>query len=57
MFGCCSLGAEHDGDGNSCPTRQGYAMEANFILANTKKWTFSTCSVTYFQKYLNDLLQ
>ncbi|XP_052790836.1 A disintegrin and metalloproteinase with thrombospondin motifs 19-like [Mya arenaria] len=50
-----SLGCEHDGNGNSCPTNAGYAMEANFILANKKKWIFSSCSVTYIRNYLDFL--
>jgi len=58
---CCflifqfSLGCEHDGDGNSCSTGSGYAMETSFILANKNKWRFSSCSVNYIQNYLNYL--
>ncbi|XP_053381291.1 snake venom metalloproteinase fibrolase-like [Mercenaria mercenaria] len=50
-----SLGCDHDGDGNSCPVGAGYAMEANFILANKNKWNFSSCSVTAIRNYLQDL--
>ncbi|XP_045210527.2 metalloprotease mig-17-like [Mercenaria mercenaria] len=50
-----SLGCDHDGDGNSCPVGAGYAMEANFKLANKNKWIFSSCSVTAIRNYLHNL--
>ncbi|KAL4218953.1 A disintegrin and metalloproteinase with thrombospondin motifs 14 [Mactra antiquata] len=52
-----SLGCDHDGHGNaqSCPSGAGYAMEANFILANDKKWIFSTCSVDAIRNYIQYL--
>ncbi|XP_063416393.1 A disintegrin and metalloproteinase with thrombospondin motifs 3-like [Mytilus trossulus] len=49
------LGCDHDGDGNSCNSKDGYAMATNFILANVKKWTFSSCSVNYIQTYISSL--
>ncbi|CAG2212512.1 unnamed protein product [Mytilus edulis] len=50
-----SLGCDHDGDGNSCNSKDGYAMATHFILANVKKWTFSSCSVNYIRTYISSL--
>ncbi len=45
-----NFGAEHDGDGNSCPS-SGFIMQASVNLSNLPT-SFSSCSLTYFSDYI-----
>jgi hypothetical protein len=45
-----NFGAEHDGDGNSCPT-SGYIMQASVDFSSLPT-SFSSCSLTYFNDFI-----
>ncbi|XP_041367237.1 zinc metalloproteinase-disintegrin-like MTP4 [Gigantopelta aegis] len=55
-----SLGAEHDGDNNTCTPRDRYIMAGASFSANVANrynpWHFSPCSVRYFTKYIHTML-
>ena len=45
-----NFGAEHDGDGNSCPS-SGYIMQASVNFSSLPT-SFSSCSLTYFDDFI-----
>jgi hypothetical protein len=45
-----NFGAEHDGDGNSCPS-SGFIMQASVNFSSLPT-SFSSCSLTYFSDYI-----
>ncbi|KAK3579628.1 hypothetical protein CHS0354_008269, partial [Potamilus streckersoni] len=57
---CCeyrSLGAEHDGDGNSCKAEDHFVMredesDITIIRSSRNPWLFSNCSVKAFKDIL-----
>ena len=46
-----NFGAEHDGDGNSCPS-SGFIMQASVNLSSLPT-SFSSCSLTYFSVFIS----
>ncbi|XP_021341707.1 A disintegrin and metalloproteinase with thrombospondin motifs 6-like, partial [Mizuhopecten yessoensis] len=54
-----NLGADHDGDGNSCPENNKNIMSPSIgpgpSSARDNPWKFSSCSVTYFETYVTKL--
>ena len=57
----CSLGAQHDGENNSCSSADRYAMSLGGVhnISESNKlhpWRFSNCSLDYFRKSVQDLV-
>ncbi|XP_062576119.1 uncharacterized protein LOC134238008 [Saccostrea cucullata] len=54
-----NLGAAHDGDGNSCLADDKYTMSPSSGGVTDSRainhWSFSSCSVSYFEQYIADL--
>ena len=57
----CSLGAEHDGQGNTCSANDGFIMAPSVGLSysdfdfNRNTYIFSSCSQDYFEDYIDEL--
>ncbi|XP_061189940.1 uncharacterized protein LOC133197755 [Saccostrea echinata] len=49
-----SLGSKHDGQNNTCPN-DGHVMNSTQARNTSLVWEFSSCSITYFKTYLNEL--
>jgi len=53
----CSLGAQHDGVGNTCNSDDQYMMATGPQYLTDRNFDhpfkFSTCTINYFRNYLN----